>query len=183
MTAHKCLIELPFQKQWLWELYHKPHPLREPTSSVEIGLYFLHCSCLPLTVQSKSNPFPAGVRVTVDIDVCTCIDQLPLCGTLATDILQHSAADQLPPNLLSPSISHLLRHSKYILNGQSGVWRGIIPYTDILFPPQTRVSGIPGGWLGLATSSKLLALPPSHIKEKSVCGHRPGGQYPSSTLG
>ena len=93
-------------------LHHTPHPLREPTSRTEIGSYFLNCSCLPFTPQSTGNLFPAGVWVTVDIDVYTCIDQLPLCGALATDILQYNVVDQPPPNLLSPAISHLLHHSK-----------------------------------------------------------------------
>ena len=70
------------------DLLHKPHPLREPTSRIEIGSYFLHCSCLLLMVKSKGNLFPAGVKATVDIDVCTCMHQLPLCGAPAADIPQ-----------------------------------------------------------------------------------------------
>ena len=70
------------------DLLHKPHPLREPTSRIEIGSYFLHCSCLLLTVQFTGNIIPAGVRVAVDIDVCTCMHQFPLCGALAADIPQ-----------------------------------------------------------------------------------------------
>ena len=116
----------------MWYLYHKPHPLREPTSRIEIGSYFLHCSCLLLMVQSTSNLFPAGVRVTVDIDVCTCMHQLPLCGALAVDILKLIVSKQPPPNPLSPTISYLLHHSKDIVNSQSGVWRGIISCMDIL---------------------------------------------------
>ena len=103
-------------------LLDKPHPLREPTSRVEIGSYFLHCSCLLKTVESTGNIFPAGVRATVDIDVCTCTYQLSHCGALAADILQQILINEPLPNLLSPTISHLLHHSKYSLNRQTGVW-------------------------------------------------------------
>ena len=100
----------------------KPHPLTELTSRVEIGSYFLHCSCLLKMVESTGNIFPAGVRVTVDIDVCTCMYQLSHCGALAADILQQILINVPPPNLLSPTISHLLHHSKYTLNRQTRVW-------------------------------------------------------------
>ena len=119
-------------------LLDKPQPLREPTPRVEIGSYFLHCSCLLRTVELTGNIFPAGVRATVDIDVCTCMYQLSHCGAFAADILQQILINVPPPNLLSPTISHLLHHSKYTLNCQTGVWINKTNNTEIEFVPHNN---------------------------------------------